>query len=271
MSLQKRLLGYIGTCIVVLGFGACQKDIPRDERFVPAQERVLDEYEGATLLVEKFTGQLCVNCPGGARVLKEQEDIYPNRMVTVALHAKSSRLTQQTLESNEAEEYAKAFVQRSFTLPGIVLSRRLDFSGYYYGVVRGTWAGAIRKYLRTPRKYYIDLSSRMKKEGGIEVKMKVSALSNSKVSNLMLQLWVVEDVISNQVGVGGGADYHHHNVLRGALNGTWGSELELEKEFTESYTLPKAVLDVNESKVVAFVYDKETREVYEATIKKIEV
>lgn len=267
----KFLTLYLGASLGLLFSTSCQKDIPLSERFVQDTEQVLTEEEGATLLVEKFTGQLCVNCPGASKFLAGQAKAYPNRLITVAMHAASHQLVEPMLGASEADTYAHRFVSGSFALPGVVLSRQKAFSGRYYSPVRGLWAEAIMKHLRKPRQYRIALSAGYAEGNVLEVQTTVAPMQGAQRDNLMLQLWLVEDVIGTQVGPGGGAEYLHHNVLRKALNGIWGAPLELETVAVASYPLPAVVVDAKATKVVAFVYDKTSGEVYEATESRVEM
>lgn len=252
--------------IVLLGSVACQKDIPRSERFVPSEEGVLTEEAGATLLVEKFTGQRCVNCPTGAKLLHQQEELYPNRMIVVAHHASSSRLTLPELESEASDLYAKDLVGSKPSLPGVMLSRRSVFDDKLYSIARGQWAGYIRQSLYVPRSYLIKLQNSVL-EDKIQVQVEVESIEN-KERKLMLQLWVVEDVWAKQDGPGGGDNYHHQNVMRGCLNGDWGEVIALPYKASLRYEIPRSVLTPAQAKVVAFVYDPttKTKEILEAAI-----
>lgn len=269
MKLISRLLTPSLAALAVLGVVACQKDVPRSERFVRSEGGVLSAEAGATLLVEKFTGQKCVNCPSGAKLLHKLEGQYPNRMITVAHHAASSRLTLPELESEASELYAKTFVSGSLNLPGVILSRRKVFDGRLYSFSRGVWAGQIEQALRIPRSYRIELSSSALDQRVVQIQTEVKAVGTSARS-LMLQLWVVEDTWGYQTGQGGSDNYHHEHVMRGFLNGAWGEVVSaLPYSETASYTLPESVQDLRHTKIVAFVYDAETKEVLEAAISPI--
>lgn len=268
MKQISRLRTSLSAILALVTFTACQKDVPRSERFEHSQEAVLSAEAGATLLVEKFTGQRCVNCPSGAKLLHKIAGQYPNRMITVAHHAVRSRLTLPQLESEASELYAKAFVSGSLNLPGVILSRRKVFDGKLYSFARGAWAGQIEQLMRIPRSYRLGLEPTIKGDQGIEVTTSVSEVQ-SQGRKLMLQLWIVEDVWGYQTGSGGGDDYHHEHVMRGYLNGAWGQEISLPYNASATYALPESVTALKHAKVVGFVYDAESKEVLEASIAPI--
>lgn len=255
--------------LAMLALFACQKDVPRSERFTKSDGVILDPEAGATLLVEKFTGQRCVNCPSGAKQLHKLGEQYPNRMITVAHHAESSRLTLPELESEASELYAKTFVTGSFNLPGVILARRKVFDGRLYSYVRGTWTGQIEQALRIPKSYRIGLTPRAVGPREIRVQTSVMPVGQAAPRSLMLQLWVVEDFWGHQTGSGGSDHYHHEHVMRGYLNGAWGEAIALPYAGEATYTLPEAVRELRHTRVVAFVYDAESREVLEAAIAPI--
>lgn len=261
-------LRFAKVAFVLVAMVACQEEVPRSDRFVPEDDGVLSSEAGATLLVEKFTGQRCINCPAGAKLLHKLGEEYPNRMITVAHHAASSRLTLPELESEASEMYAKALVSSSLSLPGVILSRRKFFGSRLYSTARGEWSGKVKEALRTPRSYRIALKAKATTSRDIELTTSVEAVQPS-MHRLMLQIWVVEDMWGKQLGEGGGDGYHHEHVMRGYLNGAWGQEIALPYLGRETYTLPLQVVSPANAKVVAFVYDAETREVYEVSITPI--
>lgn len=219
------------------------------------------------ILVEDYTGQICVNCPQAAKQLHTISKTLPGSVLIVSMHAPMTGQTLSDLASETADVYAKA-VNLPTSAPHISVNRQ-DIKGQRFLTNRAEWESAIFNAVNTPAAYRIDLKAQVR-DGKVVVNTKVNHVDAQK-RKINLQLWVVEDIRARQIVDGIlKPDYFHHNVLRGALNGNWGEALEMPNvgaaNHEGEYNLPTNVAKVDNAKVIAFVRDSESGEVLEVSI-----
>lgn len=218
------------------------------------------------VFIEEYTGQDCIYCPDAASTLKKLYATYGERMIWVSMHDKSNRLVRSELASEEAEAYRRRF-SLAQAIPGIMINRRSMGQAGLYSQSRDLWAGLIASSLCKPTTYDINLKAKL---NGDELFTEVVAnplYNNIGKDNLMLQLWLVEDVEAYQILPGGGKEnYQHHQVLRTALNGTWGKEYQPSTFYRKTTNIGGKLKDNSRGKVLAFVYDKNSKEVLRAEI-----
>lgn len=253
----------------ILGLSSCLNNITIDKRWVPEnQDKQGDGLH--TVLVEEYTGQKCVNCPSAAEELAKISEDYPGRIITVAMHATFSGQTNPELSSSCANEYAK-YYNLPKSVPGIMIDRSVLSDDNKYYQQRGLWNSLISKALSRPALYRLDLKAELRPEHKIKLNVKAELLSGKKdTRDLALQLWVVEDIIAEQQTLTGKkADYFHHNVLRCHLNGIYGSDFNVTKPYNAEVNMPRCVKDENNTKLIAFIFDRNTYEIYESVIVKL--
>jgi len=253
----------------ILGLSSCLNNITIDKRWIPEnQDKQGDGLH--TVLVEEYTGQKCVNCPSAAEELAKISEDYPGRIITVAMHATFSGQTNPELSSSCANEYAK-YYNLPKSVPGIMIDRSVLSDDNKYYQQRGLWNSLISKALSRSALYRLELKAELRPEHKIKLNVKAELLSGKKDTlDLALQLWVVEDIIAEQQTLTGKkADYFHHNVLRCHLNGIYGSDFNLTKPYNAEVNMPRCVKDENNTKLIAFIFDRNTYEIYESVIVKL--
>lgn len=186
------------------------------------------------LLLEKYTGQECVNCPTAASLLEGLQASHPDRLIVVSMHAAYMGQTLPELRSPVADSYAKAFhIQRA--IPGIMLDRRPFSSGEMYSTSSARWTSEILSALKAPASLTLTLALQSADEGkawSCRVEAKPASSASPRVGSYQLTLWLVEDVIApQQTASGKNPSFLHHNVLRSELAKV---SLELGKPFTET-------------------------------------
>ncbi len=255
-------------CLLLMtAFGACNT-IDNNERWLSEAQDQVAEGERNTILVEEYTGQKCINCPGAATELHKIAKEYPANVIIVALHAPGTGQTQAELASQDADVYATSF-KLPKSVPGIMINRRSGEDGLY-SQKKALWGTLIRKAVNRKAQYRIDLKATPSGDKHIDIRAAVSSLRDEAASrpSLGLQLWVVEDIRAEQVLVTGNkqADYFHHNVLRGALNGVTGADCKAGETYALRADVPASVVRVANTKVVACLFDRDSKEIYEAAI-----
>ena len=78
---MKRTLFYICTAILLGLCNACDI-ISENDRIREGEMITYSRY----VLVEDYTGQLCVNCPRGAEILNQLKTTTDGHVITVAIH-----------------------------------------------------------------------------------------------------------------------------------------------------------------------------------------
>ncbi|MDO4779831.1 MAG: Omp28 family outer membrane lipoprotein [Bacteroides sp.] len=246
-------------------FTSCDKNNNGDN-WIPQDDNKIAKELRTHILVEKYTGQKCTNCPSASKELKKIERVYKDEVITVALHAEQTKLVLPELASDAAKQYFTSFgIPKA--VPGVMINRTNLSGTEKYSQKKSLWSSFISKEVNTPAKYRIKLNTELKAENKVQVKVEVEKRNEKASNNVELQLWVVEDIVAvqhfpNLVK----ADYVHHNVLRDALNGINGESIDASKEYNKTFSTPANVKEVKNAKVVAFIFNKETKQVYEASI-----
>lgn len=237
------------------------------------------------VFLEHFTGHKCGNCPRASEEVIRLEQIYHNQLIPLAIHVtdyfagadESGYFTNdyRTPTGDDLDDY---FGIEAAGLPrGIV--NRTQYNTHTI-LVYSDWEGAIARQLSTDP--VIDL----------QIITQYDADSNDFAAHIQIQLleefhrtlnlsaFIVEDsIVSAQKDYNNDPtvieEYTHRHMLRASLNGTWGDPLFessavngqlIIKSFSSALNMEYNPLN---SMIVAFVYDAETREVFQAEEVKI--
>lgn len=249
---MKILSSLLAASAALLLFSACEST-PLEERFVPVDS---DSFEPQrTVLIEEYTGQTCVNCPGAHELMERLEERFnsPEHLgvLSVGIHIPVfGRHAPAGLVATEADTYSNGVDNA----PTARINRRT-------GVVNtDQWTGAIlNELLRKSPIVFSELTADAAADGSaIRVDGKIRSTEN--ISDAKLQLWLVEDdiVMPQMKPDGPVADYVHRAVFRGALNGVNGQSIDIKEKKEVSFSLPSFPLfdyvNLENLRVVAFVY-----------------
>lgn len=264
---MKQIIKWWAICLWTILMGACDK-IDSDNRWTSGGEIAIPEEDQRTVLVEEYTGQNCINCPQAAAELKKIAKLYPGKVITVAMHALRTGQARPELASEAADAYAAEF-QIPSSVPGVMINRQ-NLGDSKYSQKKALWSSLIASHVNTPALYRIELAAtQMNKEKWVDIK--VAARTRTEMTHaatdLGIQLWVVEDIRAEQTTPDGKkTDFFHHNVLRGALNGIKGTDYTVGKDYSLQTALPSSVKEIDNSKIVAFLFNKSSKEIYETAI-----
>ncbi len=248
------------TSLVAFTFGC--EDIKENDRFIPVETPETPETPGVTqlknVLVEDFTGMLCINCPDAATKITELQSYYGHdRVIAVAIHGDMPGLS-GPLKNDLGTEYFKYWGVQS--LPTGMVDRKGGLQNYT------SWMAIASERLNVETPVSLSLGNTTYDAAERALTVQVDALAEVGL-NAKLQVWITESNIvsfqkmpDNSVN----ARYVHNHVLRGAVNGSWGETISLEsgveKNVTYHYTVPSVWVAENLS-IVAFVYDSSSNEV----------
>lgn len=206
------------------------------------------------VLIEDFTGQVCVNCPNAVPVIEGLERIYPGKIVAVAIHAGMvlpPALGNLALQTEVGEQYYND------------AGRPAQPAGRI-GRVGGTslpdkWAAGAQDVLRQQSPVWLGVNSAYD-AATRKVNIAVEAYGIEAASG-NLQIWLTEDgIVAPQFLPDGGRDmnYVHNHVFRAAVNGAYGESFAIAKDEDKTVTAEATLADhwnVDNMSVVAFVYD----------------
>ncbi len=229
------------------------------------------------VLILDFTGHKCGSCPKGHKMINSLEGTYHDAVVPVAIHCTSSYAVPEPGTIYEADFR---------TEEGNYMHDYLDIEGIPAGLVNTLlpsmisnnpteWATQFAEYVNVEPELSIEVEPSLA-SGTATANVKVTAETASS-RKLSLVVYVVEDGI-----VGGQKDYEsnppdienyvHNHVLRMSFNGALGESIKdntdamakdatIEKSYSKAFS---SDWNAANCKVVAFVYDSDTKEVLQA-------
>jgi len=234
------------------------------------------------VLIIDFTGHKCGNCPKGHRMITSLEGTYHDAVVPVAIHCTSTYAS-----PDPGTAYATDFR----TVEGEYLCTYMDLEGLPSGLINTMlpasissapteWATQFARYVNVEPELSIEVEPSIA-NGTATANVKVTA-ETACSRKLSLVVYVVEDGI-----VGGQKDYEsnppdienyvHNHVLRMSFNGALGENIKdntdamtqdamIEKSYSKAFN---SDWNIANCKVVAFVYDSDTKEVLQAEMVNI--
>lgn len=232
------------------------------------------------VLVEDFTGHKCGNCPDAANKLKQIENQFGDKIVAMAVHAgffaepNASGLFVYDFRTTPGTELDQFFGNSAVGLPNGLINRKA-FNGSPI-VDRDAWLSKVSEIVNLPAEAWITMTpSYNASDRSLAVDINTKILSELNDS-LQLAVYILEDsIVRPQIDYadpdGYVEDYTHRHVLRGSMNGTWGSGLAPGNSFTSgqefdsqlSATLP-ANWVAEKVHLVAVLYRSSNKEVVQA-------
>ena len=241
-------------------------EIGEDERLVPTDPADF-QFTNKVVLLEEFTGHLCINCPEGAEVVHGLETWARGHVIPVSIHcgdfatANEGSSFAQDFTTDAGDAYYNEFEPDAF--PAAMVDRSFDGNLVSINSNYDTWSTDVLE--RAIETSPVDLQLEVTRNDR-NLSIDVTAEVNSAVGyGLSLQLWLVEDSIRGAQLSSSGIilDYVHNHVLRDAINGTWGEEIGVPVAGSTvarsyNYTIGEACKPEN-CRVVAFLYETASR------------
>lgn len=248
----KNILYALTIPFLLSAFASCS-DIDENERLIYVEP----EQSGRRVLVEDFTGQMCINCPKATELVGQlQEEYGHDSIIAVAIHSGPLSIPvgrKGSLATDEGNEYFNKWKPSS--QPMGVLNRKS-------GIVNtDKWSTLVNEYSKETTTVEMEIETVFDADAK-QVKAHVKAYSGKPVSG-KLQLWITEDGITAMQKMPEGTtnrEYVHNHVFRGSVNGTWGEDIQLvdattfEKDFTISVDDKWKGENIH---IVAFIYNDE--------------
>lgn len=249
---MRKIISYIYIIGVAILFASCS-NLDENERFTYVKPASV----ARCVLLEDYTGQLCVNCPNAVGVIDQIHEVYGENVIAVGIHGGRLSLSSDlpnnvglaTIESEEYYQNAGAPAQPSGRINRKGAPSTID-----------TWQASVASEIEKTAPVSLELTANYDAKSRT-VNVNVDAMGVDGNVSGKLQLWIIEDnIVTLQMMPNGSRnlEYVHNHVLRAAVNGTWGEDFSIA-EGAEKTVNASAVLKANwkpeDCSVVAFVYN----------------
>ena len=225
--------------------------IPEDERLIEVEKVQAKRY----VLLEDFTGQMCVNCPLGTEVIEQLQAAYGDYVIAVGIHAGplgyKGNANNIGLATELGDNYY-SYWNLEFQPVGLVNR---------HGAVKHTdWVRDVTDELAKDSPLQMEVSAQ---RNGDQIAITVKETALSQEVQGKVQVWVLEDgiqAIQFMPDGGRNREYIHNHVLRKDVNGMWGDEVTIAEGATEEQTFVQdidAAWNPEHLSIVAFVHNQE--------------
>ncbi|MDL2223035.1 Omp28 family outer membrane lipoprotein [Bacteroidales bacterium OttesenSCG-928-M11] len=260
----------------IASFVAC--DVIDDEDKLIVDDKIPSKNIKNTVLLEDFTGVLCKNCPDAASVAHDIQDKLGSQLIIVSIHAGPYSSSAPEYQSEAGNSYLNKFYPAANEFPaGIISRKQVDGSLVHTNFKK--WETYIMERLNSDimgnRLFDFDMFPQFSEETN-EIRIESTIKAYNNLSGVHLQLWITESgVVGNQLtNTEFKNDYIHNHMLRDAINGIWGEEIESmeedsEKLLSNTYSLNDKEWDTNNLHIVGFIYDSKTMEVLQVLEKSL--
>lgn len=259
------------------------------------------------ILIEDYTGHLCGACPPAAAVLYNNttglKQLYGDTLITIGVHASDNQTFTETCPPhpypNGAAAYAPVYAE-DFRTPagedwlsffGILsnpqgLVSRKDYPGSHVKSYT-VWGSEVQSIIGLPAQARIQvINTYDSTSGNLKVCIKttfLSALSGTYYLSVVItedsiKAWQVDYALPPSFP--NDTNYIHRHVMRGAINSTWGVQLNSAPvaagdtvrnaysvnllNLPSSTNATNPVLNISRCSVVVFIYDNATKEILQA-------
>lgn len=240
------------------------------------------------VLIDEFTGHKCGECPYAARTLKQIQELYGEKVVAIAVHAGNFATPNANgpmvydFRSQEGNQLDQFFGNSAAGLPNGLVNR-VNTGGTSI-VAPADWSTRVSNLLNQPADAWLTINLDFISDTRVlNASVETKFLQNVEDS-LNIALYVLEDsiqrpqVIYNDPNYPNSfiENYYHRHVLRGSMNGAWGTALSSGQSFTSgsvinttgNLTLPSN-WNAEKVSVVAVVYRALTKEVVQVEERKL--
>lgn len=227
--------------------------VDSDKRFVEMPAATIQR----NVLIEDFTGQRCIYCPGATDDITKLQATYgADKLIAVVIHAGPLAVKPTPISVGLRTDVGDTYYTY-WSIPNVpkaIINRRGGI------LAKNAWAGKIYDEFAQTTTVRIELNCQYDANNQrVEIETKLKTVNTDEKGRL--QLWLVEDdIVAPQLFPNNRLEknYIHNHVLRAAVNGEWGKELTLlfnqpHKDKT-TYTLPNGILP-DKAWIVAFFYN----------------
>ena len=230
------------------------------------------------VLLEDFTGVRCVNCPAAGELALQLQEIYPDQLIVLGVHAGMLAMPNGGYPDFRTPEGTEWWNFFGFDVNPIGTVDRISTGSGSYGINSAEWGSNVAEELAKAPVIALEVKNAYNADSrALNVTVSGKVLED-QTEALSLVVCLMEDGITGlqQTPEGINQEYVHRHVFRGTLDGlAWGSSIGASPfaegftfEKTYSYTLPEG-FDAEHCAVVAYVCqdsDKAILQVEEAEL-----
>lgn len=244
----------------------------------PFTEQVVKPDTNKKVLLEEFTGQRCVNCPAAHEIAHNLQEAYgEENLIVISIHAgffatPANEPFDHDYRTDAGNTYESYFQVQTY--PSGMVDRVSTEENYL--IDKDGWATQVAAQFEETPIVNIDIQPEV---NGNTLSGKIDLFFLGDLSSQAnIQICITEDsIVSPQVIPGGEDDeYVHMHVLRGAVNGDWGTALPAATYAEDdeiSIDIPNYTLgdDWNQQHlaVIAYIYDDASKKVIQVDKKKL--
>lgn len=222
------------------------------------------------VLIEEYTGTRCTNCPDGHRALTALHERYGDTLVAIGIHAGIFATPMGEFSTDFRTEEGTTLYQdysvAQIGTPSAVVSRTQYNNAFALNI--SSWQPAIDQKITKECVAAVQIINIFDAATQKLTAHTKTTRLNGDTSDLQIALYIIEDgiVAPQKDGQETIPEYVHNHVLRGSLNGVYGTLLttaEDDGSYLKSYELDCSTNSWNFSNcsVVAILMDAETHEV----------
>lgn len=259
---MKLNLTYIASSAIALTIATACNNVSEEDRFILVETHSLKEDTTQFVqrtLIEEYTGQMCVNCPGGHKVMEAIAESTPGKVVIISIHSGSLAVEEPNgLMTPDGNTYAQRYGINAY--PSIVINRRTEAIKSV-----NTWSSEVNRYIsysKAPAAINIKTETRTNPDATITVDISSTLTANGKnLNNLKYQVILTQNnLVSWQALPDGTYDlmYVFDHVYQKSANGVDGDAVSInvgnptEHKCTVTYTPPTTK---SKAAIVGILYD----------------
>jgi hypothetical protein len=227
------------------------------------------------VLLEDFTGQKCPNCPEAAEIAHNLQDLNPDQIVILTIHAgfwavpSSSGNFTADYRTSVGDDLNSSF-NIEYNPTGMI--NRTEYDGTRT-LTPDKWEGAVNAQLDMPAQAWIVITN----EYGTSNRKLICSVESTFLENLdgtyKICAFLTESGIISPQQTEDGIDttYEHNHVLRASLNGTWGDLVGgdgmavANNKLTDEFEINlDNAWNAENCNIAAFIYNTESLEVIQA-------
>lgn len=268
---MKRIFIIIAAAVL---FAACDKIAP-EEYTIYSGPVITWEQGDATVapvqcaFVEKYTGPKCTNCPLADATLDAAHQQFGERLVLISVNHPTGQgepfSGQPDLRCDDGTAWDNYFGINA--IPAAYLNRRT--TTLYQGQMSNITSDIATALNESPVVVVSLTADDSDRDGKVDITVNV-VFAQSYTQPLTLTLALTEDSLEYKQLMPNGTrqdDYVHNHMLRDVITDVWGADIECTGNAGEArrtsltYTIPSNDINPDNCNIVAFVSDKQSREI----------
>ena len=291
---MKRYFILLVLFVAVLDFSSCDKIDPPyidgdtgtvDTVECPIPTFPVDTNHIKTVLIEEYTGHTCVNCPSAGVVAHDILEDYGDSVILIAIHAGYFAQVESPNYTLDLNTTVGTELHTNFGIsnnPAAIFNRKTIGGSLIFESYTGWETTFLTAQDTVPVLDMQMIAIYDEDDNDACIHIQTEYLVNLN-RPLKISVYVTEDSLvgyqrNNNSSVGTTPeipDYVFMHVLRGAVNGTWGTDLSTTdvpagtKKISSFKLVLNSLWKPEHCHLVAFVYDANTQEILQATQVKL--